>query len=114
MLQNLFPVADRTRCIVSPEGVCYQLGGYLPAINLFTRNMFVLDEHRSNYVALQNMNKGRADHTVLMTNSNDIYVFGGMAHANNVRKVVESLNSCEVYSIKDDKWQILESFSFPR
>jgi len=55
LLQNLFPVPEKTRCIVSPDGVCYQIGGYLPAINHFSKNTFVLDEHRSQYVALQNM-----------------------------------------------------------
>lgn len=115
LLQNLFPVADRTRCIVSPDGICYQIGGYLPAINLFTRNTFVLDEHRSQYVALQNMEIGRADHTLLMVNANEIYVFGGMAHCKAAgEKGVESLNSCEVYSISEDKWKTLESFSHRR
>ena len=47
LLQNLFPVPERTRCIVSPTGQCYQIGGYLPNLNLFMRNTFVLDEHRS-------------------------------------------------------------------
>ena len=60
------------------------------------------------------MSQGRADHTLLMTNANDIYVFGGMTHAGNIKTHLESLNSCEVYSIREDKWKSLESFAFRR
>lgn len=62
------------------------------------------------------MATGRADHTLLMINANEIYVFGGMAHckAGNGKQLVESLNSCEVYSILDDKWRTLEPFAHRR
>jgi hypothetical protein len=118
LLQNLFPIPERTRCIVSPDGACYQIGGYLPAINLFTKNNFVLDEHRSQYVALQSMKRGRADHTLLMINASQIYVFGGMGHhlsdEKDSKTMVESLNTCEIYSITEDKWTTLEPFAFRR
>jgi len=52
------------------------------------------------------MNEGRADFAVHLHNG-QIFVFGGMAFKPDEKKkskLVESLNTCEVYSIADDKW----------
>ena len=66
------------------------------------------------------MSQGRSDHTLLMINADDIYVFGGMAHLQTSEKdqskksLIESLNTCEVYSITEDKWMTLEPFACKR
>lgn len=73
-------------------------------LKVFTKNLFILDEHRSILVPMQMMKYGRADHSVLYFKGN-IYVFGGMSFSNDERKaknVLETQNTCEVYSISKD------------
>jgi N-acetylneuraminic acid mutarotase len=57
------------------------------------------------------MKQARADHATLYYRER-IYVFGGMAAR--ADGTVESLNSCEVYSIKDDAWSELPPMSEAR
>jgi hypothetical protein len=65
------------------------------------------------------MKKGRADHTVLYFKGN-IIVLGGSSfvdnETNNSKYVnrLESLNSCEIYSIEQDKWGELPPFQHAR
>ena len=54
------------------------------------------------------MNEPRADHECLCINDN-IYVFGGMGPLE-LKKGLKTLNSCEVYSIKNDKWTTISPF----
>jgi N-acetylneuraminic acid mutarotase len=58
------------------------------------------------------MNHARADHAMLFF-KNQIYVFGGMAFNEN-KSNVKSLNTAEVYLIKEDKWTELPSFEHAR
>lgn len=118
LIQNSFSLPERCRCIISPEGSCYLFGGFLPLIKSFLRNTFVLDEHRSSLVALQLMKQGRADHGLHM-HGDKIYVLGGMGFRTNEdgsehASQVQSLNSCEVYSVQDDKWEAMDSFEHAR
>ena len=48
-------------------------------IKSFLQNTFILDEHRSQLVALQLMEQGRADHGLHM-HGDKIYALGGMAY----------------------------------
>jgi N-acetylneuraminic acid mutarotase len=50
------------------------------------------------------MKSARADHAVLYY-KDQMFVFGGMSLKQGSSTAVESLTSCEVYSIKDDQWQ---------
>ena len=48
-----------------------------------------------------------------------IYVMGGMSYKTNKdnsehTSQVRSLNSCEVYSVQDDKWEEMDSFEHAR
>ncbi len=47
LLQNSFNIPERSRNLVTPKGLMYLIGGYVPLIEHFSRNTFVLDEHRS-------------------------------------------------------------------
>lgn len=76
LIQNSFPIADRSRNIVTPQGQMFLLGGYLPAIKSYLSNTFTLDEHRSLLVALQGMNTPRAEFATLYFKGS-IYVLGG-------------------------------------
>jgi len=55
-----------------------------------------------------------------MFSDHEIYVFGGMGPVSikpgsaQPGMPVKSLNTCEVYSIKDDKWTSLQPFSHAR
>jgi hypothetical protein len=49
----------------------------MPMIGVFSRNNFVLDEHRSILVAKRQMEKPRCDHA-LHFHDGCIYVLGGM------------------------------------
>jgi hypothetical protein len=87
-------------------------------IKSFLKNTFILDEHRSSLVALQTMEQGRADHGLHM-NGDKIYVLGGMSYKKNEdgtdhQQFVVSLNSCEIYSVADDKWEAMEPFQHAR
>jgi hypothetical protein len=58
----------------------------------------------------------RADHVVHLFKDN-IYAFGGMAYrtdANGGRPFVQSLNTCEFYSISTQKWIMLPNFEKAR
>jgi len=58
------------------------------------------------------MKQARADHAMLYFKGS-VYVFGGMAFSNS-KNQLQSLKSCEVYSVKDDKWTELPSFEHAR
>lgn len=115
-IQNQFSLPERSRCLVTPEGACYLFGGYMPSLRMFMNNTFILDEHRSNLVALQPMKTGRADHALLQEGDN-IYVLGGMTfHGSDGQQTgqVTSINSCEVYSMSKDEWSEMPSFEHAR
>lgn len=79
-------------------------------------NTFILDEHRSTLVALQPMKQGRADHALILE-GDQIYILGGMSYKANGGQAsgqVQSLNTCEVYSIEKDVWTELEPFEHAR
>jgi hypothetical protein len=114
LIQNTFPIADQSRCLVTPNGAMFLIGGYLPPLKSYIKNTFTLDEHRSLLVALQNMNTGRADHALIYF-KDSIYAFGGEAMVKNSESLeIESLTSCEVYSIEKDEWSEIPPLSKPR
>ena len=112
-ITNTFPVPERGRSVVAPDGNLYLIGGYMPLIKSFLKNTFTLDEHRSQLVALQTMDEARADHA-LMIEGDKIYAFGGMSSVGPGSDAVKSLNTCEVYSISEDKWEKLPAFVHAR
>lgn len=91
-------------------------GGYDPQAQEFSSESYILDEYRSNFQPLASMFYARADHAVHYF-KDCIYVFGGMAfreEAEGGRPYIKSLNSCECFSIKTQKWTMLENFAKPR
>ena len=73
----------------------------------FVKNLFILDEHRSQLIPLQLMKEGRADHTLLFF-KNCIYAIGGMNYApQSFQGNLCTLNSIERYSIENDEWILL-------
>jgi len=52
------------------------------------------------------MSTARADHAMVWFKGS-IFVLGGMGP---LEKSIQSLNSCEVYNIKEDKWKTLTPF----
>ncbi len=88
----------------------YLIGGYIPVIDHFSKNTFVLDEHRSTLVPRQMMINSRCDHA-LHYFEDKIYALGGMSRT---RDQLVSLNSCEVYDIQTDTWSEMPAFTFAR
>jgi N-acetylneuraminic acid mutarotase len=78
----------------------YLVGGFVSLIQHFSKNIFILDEHRSILVPKQNMKGARCDHA-LHYHNDKIYAIGGMASNG---EELESLRTCEAYSISDDQW----------
>ena len=89
---------------MTPDGHLYLTGGYQTILKSFLDNTFILDDHRTVLVPLKRMKFARADHAVLYF-KDQMYVFGGMSFKKGSTTAIESLTSCEVYSIKDDQWQ---------
>ena len=78
-------------------------GGFISLLgNKIISNTFILDELRVTLVNKAYMNEARADHEMIFI-KDLIYVFGGMGPLE-LKKGLKSLNSCEVYNIKKDKW----------
>ena len=114
LIQNTFSFPERGRYLSTPEGKLYITGGYYPVLKLFSQNTFILDENRSIMVALKSMNQPRADHAILYFKGN-IYVFGGMSYKDAKNsKEIQSLNTCEVYNVAEDKWTMMPSFTKAR
>lgn len=68
-------------------------------------NTFILDDHRTILVPLQRMKHTRADHSIIyQKGSEHIFVLGGMSFKEGSTNAIESLTSCEMYSVKDDQW----------
>ena len=98
---------------MTPDGHLYMTGGYQTTLKTFLDNTFVLDDHRTVMVPLQRMKQSRADHAVLYFKDH-MYVFGGMSFKSGSMSDIESLSSCEVYSIKDDSWQEMPPMAHAR
>jgi hypothetical protein len=81
LLQNSFNLPERSRSLVTPKGHMYLVGGYVHLIEHFSKNTFVLDEHRSILVPRQTLQQGRCDHAMHYF-ADKIYAFGGMATVN--------------------------------
>lgn len=77
LIQNAFPFPEGGRQIITPEGHMYFTGGYYSLIQHFSKNTFVLDDHRALLVPLNNMKQARSEHAILYFKGK-IYVFGGM------------------------------------
>ena len=77
------------------------MGGFNAQTQEFVNETYILDEYRSLLKPLNDMFYARADHVVHQFKDN-IYAFGGMAYrtdANGGKPFVQSLNTCEYYSI---------------
>jgi len=103
LITNTFSIPERSRSIVTPAGKLYLLGGFLPVINHFSRNTFILDEHRAILLAKKSFLNGRCDHAVHYYDGK-IYVLGGMSYEDHSNSKLRSLRDCEVYNIEDDLW----------
>lgn len=103
LITNAFSIPERSRSIVTPAGKLYLLGGFLPIINHFSKNTFVLDEHRAILLAKKSFLNGRCDHAVHYYDGK-IYVLGGMNYEDESNSKLRSLKDCEVYNIEDDLW----------
>lgn len=80
LLQNTFNIPERSRSLVTPKGHMYLVGGYVPLIEHFSKNTFVLDEHRSILVPRNNLLKARCDFA-LCYQDDKLYALGGMSNA---------------------------------
>lgn len=92
------------------------IGGFNPLIKEFLSESYVLDEYRSLLKPLNDMFYPRADHVVHKFKDN-IYALGGMAYRDEKsggRPFVQSLNTCEVFSINSKKWFLLPPFEKAR
>jgi hypothetical protein len=78
LLQNSFNIPDKSRSIVTPGGRLHLIGGFMPILGVFSRNNFILDEHRSVLVAKRQMERARSDQALHFYDG-CIYVLGGMA-----------------------------------
>ena len=92
------------------------IGGYNPITKEFLSESYVLDEYRSLFKPLNGMFYPRSDHVVHQYKDN-IYVLGGMAYRNEKNggmPYVQSLNTCEFFSISSKKWIMLPNFEKAR
>jgi Kelch motif/Galactose oxidase, central domain len=106
LIQNAFTFPEFSRHIATAEGKIYSMGGYMPALKLFLKNTFILDEYRTQLVPLTHMKRARADHVVLYLKGS-IFVMGGCTDQLSTDRTVESTNHCELYSIERDSWSEL-------
>ena len=116
MISNKFNIPDMCRYIITPKGQIYVIGGFNPQTKEFLNDAYELDEYRSFLKPLNNMFYPRADHVVHKFKDN-IYVLGGMAYREDKvggRPFVQSLNTCEFFSISSKKWIMLPNFEKPR
>ena len=114
LIQNTFPVAERSRSLVTPTGAMFLVGGYITPLKCYIKNTFTLDEHRSILVSLQHMNVARAEHAMLYSKG-VIYVFGGETLVEDSEAMeVKSLATCEAYDVEADKWSVIPSFTHAR
>ena len=94
----------------------FMLGGFNPYTKEFMNEAYVLDEYRSLLKPLDAMFYPRANHVVHLFKDN-IYVFGGMSYREEKKggkPFVESLNTCEFFSINAKKWIMLPNFKKAR
>jgi hypothetical protein len=101
MIQNKFNIPDNSRYVIAPWGDLFVIGGFNPQTNEFLTETYFLDEYRSLLKPLNGMFYPRADHVVHQF-KDSIYVLGGMSYRddkNGGRPFVQSLNTCEFYSI---------------
>lgn len=116
MIQNKFDIPENTRYVMTPKGHLFMIGGYNAANREFLNEAYVLDEYRSLLKPLNNMFFARAEHVVHKFKDN-IYVLGGMAYRDEKsggKPFVQSLNTCEFFSISSKKWIIMPNFEKAR
>lgn len=116
MIQNKINIPEFTRYAITPNSKCFMLGGYNSATREFMNDAFELDEYRSIFKPLNPMTVSRADHAVHYFKDN-LFVFGGMSYREDAaggKPFVESLKSCEFFSIDSQKWVTLPEFEKPR
>lgn len=116
MIQNKFNIPDLSRYVITPKGHLFIIGGFNPQSREFLYETYFLDEYRSLLKPLNDMFYPRADHVVHQYKDN-LYVLGGMAYRDEKsggKPFVQSLNTCEFFSISSKKWIMLPNFDKPR
>lgn len=111
LLTNQFNIPDRSRTIVTPTGALLITGGYMPLIDLFCKNTFILEEHRSMLIGRKMMITARADHG-LNYHKGRIYAIGGISARED--DSLQSLTSCEIYNVEEDHWSEMLPLSVGR
>lgn len=116
MVQNKFDIPEYTRYITTPKGHLFMIGGFNSHTREFLNEAYVLDEYRSLMKPLADMFYPRADHVVHKFKDN-IYVLGGMSYRDESmggKPFIQSLNTCEFFSLNSKKWIMLPNFEKPR
>jgi len=116
MVQNKFDIPDFTRHIMTNKGHLFMIGGFNTHTKEFLSEAFVLDEYRSLLKPLSDMFYPRACHVVHKF-KDSIYVLGGMSYRdekNGGKPFVQSLNTCEFFSITNKKWILMPNFEKAR
>ena len=116
MIKNKFDIPEKTRYVMTPNGNVFMIGGFHPTTKEFSNEAFVLDEYRQQLKPLNDMFYPRAEHVIHRFKEN-IYVLGGMSYRtdqNGGRPFVQSLNTCEFFSINSKKWIMLPNFEKAR
>ena len=75
-------------------------------MNIFARNTFILNEYKTSFVALANMNVPRADHSLIYYQGR-IFAFGCMNFEQSGEDndgQIQSLSHSECYNIEKDEW----------
>lgn len=101
---------------MTPKGHLFMIGGFNSATKEFLNEAYYLDEYRSILKPLNDMFYARADHVVMKFKDN-IYVLGGMAYRDEKqggKPFIQSLNTCEFFSIQNKKWIMLPNFEQAR
>jgi len=112
MIQNKFDIPEGTRYVMTPKGHIFMIGGFNSVTKEFLNDAFVLDEYRSMLKPLPTMIGSRSEHVVHKFKDN-IYVLGGISYREDHhggRPFVQSLNTCEYFSIQSKKWISLPPF----
>jgi len=102
-IKNQFSIPEKSGHVVTPEGTCLMIGGYLPLLQIYLKNTFVFDDYHQVFINKQHMHYSRADHATIYIRG-FIYVLGGISDEPLVGQVAEkearTLNICEVYSVE--------------
>ena len=92
-------------CSVVVDRLIYAIGG---VATLCCSDCFTFDTDGNNWKQLAFMNMARRDACGVNKNDEKIFVAGGVDHFGNF------MDSCEVYNIATNEWQVIASLKMPR